>query len=248
MKGVILAGDSGSKLYPLTLGIPKQLLPIYNKPMIYYPIETLVEVGVLDILIITSPEQIQSFVKALGDGSKFGARFTYATQNTPEGAVQAFSIGEEFISNDSVCFITGDCIIWGDDKAAKLIKAIRAANNSGYSTIFVYMDCDKEQYGVARLNKNGECEAIEGMVKDTLHYSITGLYVFPKGVSDYAKVIDKSERGRYEIVTLNQVYLNENKLRVQILGKDFRWFDTNSFDSLQEVSNYLQKKYITKKQ
>lgn len=242
MKGIILAGDQGDRLFPLTMGIPKQLLPIYDKPMIFYPIETLVEVGIDEILIITSPKHTSSFVNALGEGSRFGAHFTYATQAPPEGAAQAFTIGEEFLAKESVCFITGDCIIFGEDRAAKLSKAIRAAKSSGQATIFVSRDYDPDQYGVAKLDNNGKCIMVEGKASDTVHYSITGLYVFPKGVADYAKVIEKSERGRLEITTLNQMYLNGKKLQVQILGDNFRWFDTNSFDSLLTVSNYIQKK------
>lgn len=243
MKGIILAGEQDDRLYPLTMGIPKQLLPIYNKPMIFYPIETLVEVGVNDILIITSPQHTTSFVNALGDGSSFGAHFTYATQANPEGAAQAFTIGEEFLAKESVCFITGDCIIMGDDRANKLSKAIRAAKNSGQATIFVSNDFDPKQYGVAKLDKNGKCMNVEGNVSDSAHYSITGLYVFPKGVADYAKVIEKSERGRLEVTTLNQMYLRDNKLQVQILGDNFRWFDTNSFNSIMAASNYIQKNF-----
>ena len=242
MKGIILAGDQGDRLYPLTIGIPKQLLPIYDNPMIFYPIETLVEVGIDEILIITSPKHTSSFVNALGEGSRFGAHFTYATQATPEGAAQAFTIGEEFLAKESVCFITGDCIILGEDRAAKLSKAIRAAKSSGQATIFVSRDYDPDQYGVAKLDNHGKCITVEGKASDTVHYSITGLYVFPKGVADYAKLIEKSERGRLEITTLNQMYLNGKKLQVQILGDNFRWFDTNSFDSLLTVSNYIQKK------
>ena len=233
MKGIILAGEQDDRLYPLTMGIPKQLMPIYDKPMIFYPIETLVEVGIDEILIITSPKHTSSFVNALGDGSRFGAHFTYATQATPEGAAQAFTIGEEFLAKESVCFITGDCIIFGEDRAAK---------SSGQATIFVSRDYDPDQYGVAKLDNNGKCITVEGKASDTVHYSITGLYVFPKGVADYAKVIEKSERGRLEITTLNQMYLNGKKLQVQILGDNFRWFDTNSFDSLLTVSNYIKKK------
>lgn len=247
MKGIILAGDQGNRLFPLTMGIPKQLLPIYDKPMIFYPIETLVEVGVKDILIITSPNHTSAFVNALGDGSRFGARFTFATQTNPEGAAQAFTIGEEFLAKESVCFITGDCIILGEDRAAKLSKAIRAAKSSGQATIFVSRDYDPHQYGVAKLDSNGKCMMVEGKASDSIHYSITGLYVFPKGVADYAKVIEKSERGRLEITTLNQMYLKSNKLQVQILGDNFRWFDTNSFESLMTVSIYIQNKSKTKK-
>lgn len=241
MKGIILAGEQGSVLSPLTLGIPKQLIPIYNKPMIYFPIQTLVEVGVKDILIITSPRHNDAFINALGDGSRFGASFSFATQFSPEGAAQAFTIAEDFLNNESVCFISGDCIILGDDRANKLNKAIRAARNSGQASIFVSHDFDPNQYGVVHLDEKGKCERIEGRPSIEPYYSITGLYVFPKGVSDYAKVIEKSERGRLEVTSLNQAYLNENKLQVQILGDDFLWFDTNSFDSLMKVSQYIQK-------
>lgn len=240
MKGIILAGSSGNKLQPLTCGIPKQLLPIYNKPMIHFPIETLVEAGVTDILIIIDPLYVSSFIAALGDGSKFGARFTYATQMNPEGTAQAFRIAEEFLDRDSVCFITGDCIILGQNRAEKLQKAIRAAEKSGQATIFVFKDYDPNQYGVALLNSNGKCEKVEGKPTIRSYYSITGLYIFPRGVADYAKVIEKSERGLLEVTALNQAYLSENKLQTQVLGSNFRWFDTNSIDSLMTVSNYVQ--------
>ncbi len=241
MKGIILAGDSGSKLYPLTRGIPKQLLPIYDSPMIYYPIETLVEAGIKDILIITSPHFTDNFVSALGDGSSFGAHFTFATQVLPEGSAQAFTIGEDFLANDPVCLITGDCIILGKDRSTKLYKAIRAAKNSGQATIFVVRDNDPTQYGIAQLDKKGKCKDVKGQTSDNNTYSITGLYVFPKGVANYAKIIAKSERGRFEVTTIQQMFLEENKLQVQKLGDDFIWFDTNTVDNLLRVSNYIQK-------
>ena len=241
MKGIILAGDQGTRLAPLTLGVPKQLLPIYNKPMIYYPIETLVEVGVTDILIITSPQHTSAFINVLGDGSQFGVRFTYSTQISPEGIAQAITIGEKFLQKESsVCFITGDCIILGEERSTKLRKAIRAAQKSGHATIFVCKDSEPNQYGVAILNNKGKCEKVEGKPSEFMHYSITGLYVFPKGVANYAKVLKKSERGLLEITSLNQVYLDENKLQVQILGDSFKWFDTNTFDNLLAVSKYIQ--------
>lgn len=240
-KGIILAGDAGNRLSPLTLGIPKQLLPLYDKPMIYYPIELLVGVGIKDILIITSQEHASTFIQALGDGSAFGARFTYAIQSKPEGAAQAFTIGEEFVGDEPVCMITGDCIILGKDRNIKLQKAIRAAKNSGQATVFVCRDRDPEQYGVVTLDTKGKCLTIEGKPTTPLYYSITGLYVFPKGVADYAKIVEKSERGRLEVTSLNKAYFEKNKLQVQILGDDFLWFDTNSFDSLQIISNYIQK-------
>lgn len=240
-KGIILAGDSGNKLEPLTLGIPKQLLPLYDKPMIYYPIELLVGVGVKDILIITSQEHASTFIKALGDGSAFGARFTYAIQSKPDGAAQAFTIGEEFIGEEPVCLITGDCILLGKDRNAKLQKAMRAALNSGQASIFVCRDWDPNQYGVVTLDSDGKCITIEGKTTNPLYYSITGLYVFPKGVADYAKHVGKSERGRLEVTSLNKTYFEKNKLQVQVLGSDFMWFDTNSFDSLLVINNYIQK-------
>lgn len=240
-KGIILAGDSGNKLVPLTLGIPKQLLPLYDKPMIYYPIELLVGVGVKDILIITSQEHASTFIQALGDGSAFGVRFTYAVQPKPDGAAQAFMIGEDFLENEPVCFITGDCIIFGKDRNIKLQKAMRAAKNSGQASIFVCRDRDPNQYGVVTLDSEGKCLTIEGKSTKSLYYSITGLYVFPKGVADYAKIIEKSDRGRLEVTSLNKTYFEMNKLQVQVLGDDFLWFDTNSFDSLQVINNYIQK-------
>lgn len=240
MKGIILAGEQGDILYPLTLGIPKQLIPIYNKPMIFYPIETLVEVGITDILIITGPQYVATFVNALGDGARFGAHFTYMSQPSPEGIAQAFTIGEEFIGKKSVCFLTGDCIILGADRANKLKKAIRAADNSGQATIFVTRDFDSNQYGVAKLDSKGKCKQVKGKANDSSLYSITGLYVFPKGVSDIAKIIDRSERGRFEITSLNQIYFKENKLQVQILGSDIKWFDTNSFDNLLTIGKFIQ--------
>lgn len=240
MKGIVLSGNSGDRLHPLTLGVPKQLLPIYDKPMVYYPIETLVEVGIKDILIITDPLHLESFVNTLGDGSKFGVRLTYSIQQKPEGAAQAFKIAEDFINDESVCFITGDCIILGDKRAERLRKAIRAAENSGQSTIFICRDNDPDQYGVVTLGSKGKCEKVEGRPLDSNYYSITGLYVFPKGVADYARVIEKSERGRLEVVSINQAYLKASKLQAQILGTEFRWFDTNSFDSLLTVSKFIQ--------
>lgn len=240
MKGVILAGDSGQRLHPLTLGVSKQLLPIFDKPMIHYPIETLVGAGIKDILIITSPKYSANFVSALGDGSAFGARFSYSIQSSPDGAAQAFTIAEEYLDKSPVCLITGDCIIIGDDRDEKLRKAIRAAKNSGQATIFLSKEYDPNQYGVARLDQNGKCEEIKESADNRKDYSITGLYVFPKGVTEFAKFVEKSERGRYEVTSLNQIYLQENKLQAQILGDNYKWFDTNTFDNLLAASNYIK--------
>lgn len=240
MKGIVLAGDSGQRLHPLTLGVPKQLLPIYDKPMIHYPIETLVGAGIKDILIITSPKYSANFVSALGDGLVFGANFSYSIQSSPDGAAQAFTIAEEYLDKSPVCMITGDCIIIGDDRDEKLRKAIRAARNSGQATIFLSKEYDPNQYGVATLNQKGKCEEIKESADNRRDYSITGLYVFPKGVSEFAKLIEKSERGRYEVTSLNQIYLQENKLQVQILGDNYKWFDTNSIDNLLIASNFIK--------
>ena len=240
MKGIVLAGDSGQRLHPLTLGVPKQLLPIYDKPMIYYPIETLVGAGIKDILIITSPQYSANFVSALGDGSAFDALFSYSIQSSPEGVAQAFTIAEEYIDKSPVCMITGDCIIIGNDRDEKLLKAIRAAKNSGQATIFLSKDYDPNQYGVATLDQKGKCKEIKESADNRRDYSITGLYVFPKGVAEFAKLIEKSERGRYEVTSLNQIYLQENKLQVQILGDNYKWFDTNSIDNLLIASNFIK--------
>lgn len=247
MKGIVLAGDSGERLFPLSKGIPKQLLPIYDQPMIYYPIETLVESGIKEILIITSPKYITNFVSALGDGSKFGAKLSFTTQVSPDGVAQALTIGEEFLAKEPVCLITGDCIIIGNDRAVKLRKAIRAAKNSAQATIFVFSDKDPAQYGVVKLDKDGKCETIEGSSRASGWYSIAGLYVFPKGASNYAKVIEKSERGRYEVTSLDQMYLKNNKLQVQVLADNFRWLDTNTIDNILLASNFIKEKNNIKK-
>lgn len=241
MKGIILAGDSGKRLDPLTRGIPKQLLPVYDRPMIYFPIETLVEAGIKDILIITSPQYESNFKSALGDGSELGANFSYATQSSAEGAAQAFTIGEEFLAKEPVCMITGDCIILGKDRTTKLKKAIRAASKSGQATIFVIRDNDPSQYGIAKLDEKGKCKDVNGQTSDNSKYSITGLYVFPNGVVNYAKTIEKSERGRFEITTIQKLFLDANKLQAQTLGNDYLWFDTNTVDNLLKASNYIQK-------
>ena len=242
MKGIILAGDSGCNLHPLTLGIPKQLLPLYDRPMICYPIETLVEAGIKDILIITSPQHTSNFVSALGDGSAFGAQFTFATQVTPEGSAQALTIAEDFLAKEPVCMITGDCIIFGERRKEKLGKAIRAAKNSGQATIFIVRDDDPSQYGVAKLDDKGKCIGIEGKITDSNKYAITGLYVFPKGVANYAKLVGKSERGRYEVTTIQQKYLVEDKLQIQKLDSGYVWLDTSTIDNLLRASIFIQNK------
>ena len=246
MKGIILAGDSGSKLEHLTRGVPKQLLPIYDRPMIYYPIETLVDAGITDILIITSPQYTANFTSALGDGSVFGAHFTFAQQIKPEGSAQAFTIGEDFLAKEPVCMITGDCIIFGKDRTKKLKKAIRAACKSGQATIFVIRDNDPSQYGIAKLDEKGKCKDVNGQTSDNSNYSITGLYVFPKGVANYAKIIEKSDRGRFEVTTIQKLFLDANKLQAQTLGNDYFWCDTNTVDNLLKASNYIKKNQTKK--
>lgn len=241
MKGIVLAGSLGDKLHPLTLGVPKHLLPIYDRPMIYYAIETLVEVGIKDILVISEPKHLSAFVNALSADSSFDVNFTFATQSSPEGIAQALTIGERFLKNEEVCFITGDCIIHGKKRYKKIRTAILAAELSGQSTIFVTDDFDSEQYGFAKLDEKGKCKGIEGKVMDRSFYSITGLYVFPKGVSNLVKLIEKSERGRLEMTSLNQTYLEDNKLQVQRLDYNFKWFDTNSIDNILRASLYFQK-------
>lgn len=239
MKGVILAGDTGTSLHPLTIGIPKQLLPLYDKPMIYYPIETLVSIGIKDILIITSPKHEEIFKMALGEGSTFGASFSYKTQESPEGVAQALTIGEEFIGMDPVCLTTGDCIIIGKDLPKRLETAIRAAKKSGNASVFVCSDRDPRQYGIVRRNKDGKCESLSDKPTQESYYSITGIYFFPKGVAEYAKEIKRSERGRFEVTDIDKMYHALGKLQIHLLGNDFKWFDTNTIDNIHKLSHYL---------
>jgi glucose-1-phosphate thymidylyltransferase len=238
-KGIILAGDSGSKLHPLTLGIPKPLIPVYDRPLIYLPIETLTSVGVTDILIITSPRHAAAFKEALGNGERFGAHFSYAVQRLPEGAAQAFTIAEEFVGSSPVCFITGDCVVRGKNLSELLRKALRGAK-TGQATVFIQGDTDAEQYGAVELDADGKCAHVVGEPSRQFHYSIIGLGVYPKGVAECARQIQKSERGRYEITDLNGIYHDSQKLCVQMLGWDYEWFDTNSFDSMLALGNYIK--------
>lgn len=240
MKGIILAGDSGTRLHPITLGVPKQLLPIYDKPMIYYPIIILVEAGIKDVLIITTPESEDSFRNCLGDGSWFCANIRYATQDEPKGIAQALVIAEDFVHGDNVCLITGDTIIIGDSLKSHMSKAFKAAEISGNATIFVMHGYENEQYGSIKQEANGKygevlCEYANGII-----CSITGLYVYPRNASERAKQIELSERNLYEIVALNKIYQDEGKLLIQSLGKDCIWFDTNTPDNLLKCSNYMQ--------
>lgn len=241
MKGIILAGDSGTGLHPLTLGVPKQLLPLYNKPMIFHPLAVLVESGVTDILIITAKEYRETFYHALGDGSAFGGHLSYAHQEQPEGIAQAIMIGRDFIGDDSVCLVTGDTIIIGDSLQKSLAKAYKAAEKSGNATIFVDNDYDPQQYGVVVLGKNGKAEAISGKSKNSnYYYSITGLYVFPNSVLAHIFDIKKSERNRYEITSVSKVFQDKNMLQIQELPSDCRWLDTNTFDTLLDSSKIIR--------
>lgn len=246
MKGIILAGDSGERLHPLTIGIPKQLLPVYDKPMIYYPIYTLVQAGIEDILIITTAEQQPLFQKALGDGSRFKANFSYTVQDEPKGIAQAISIGEEFIGKESVCLITGDMIIDGDNVSERIKKAIRAVKKSGNATIFVENKTYPDQYGQVLMNKEWKVEDVVG-TSDKPHYlSIASFYVFPNSVIKHACCLDLSERGRLEITDVNKRFFEECKLQVQVLDSKCIWLDTNTIENIWRCGDYMRKKSIKK--
>lgn len=236
MKGIVLSGDSGSRLYPLTLGIPKQLLPIYDKPMIYYPIETLVKAGISEILVITTSAQQSAFKGYLGDGSALNCKITYANQDEPKGIAEALVIGKDFIGNDAVCLITGDTIITGETLSLQLQKAFKAVEKSGNATIFVSKDTDADQYGKVVRNKT-----IVGESNDYYYKSITGLYVFPIRAAEKVSLIEPSERGLLEITAVSQLYQELNKLQIQELTSDSEWLDTNTFDSLVKCNTFMQK-------
>lgn len=240
MKGIVLAGDTGSRLHPLTLGVPKQLLPIYDKPMIYYPIETLVQSGIRDILIITTVEHHTLFKKALGDGTRFDAKFQYAIQEVASGIAQAINIASNFIGKDSVCLITGDMIIAGDGVKNHISKAIRAVEKSGNATIFVENKNYPDQYGRVVMNRDRKIESIVGVTNTNDYYSIASFYVFPNTVLKVAKEIVPSERGRYEITDVNKCFFDKCKLQVQVLDSNCIWFDTNSIDNMQKCSIYMK--------
>lgn len=241
MKGIILAGDSGERLHSLTMGVPKQLLPIYDKPMVYYPLQTLVQSGVKDILMITTEDNRGSFQRTLGDGQSFGLHLSYACQDKPEGIAQAIMIGEDFIGNDALCLITGDTIILGDSIQKQLTKAYKAAEKSGHATIFVDQDYDPNQYGVVVLGNQGSFSEIAGVSSKPNYYSITGLYVFPNRVLKHIFEIEKSERQRYEITSVSQIFKNRNKLLIQKLPSDCTWLDTSTYDSILDSSLYIRK-------
>ena len=241
MKGIVLAGGSGTRLYPITKGISKQLMPIYDKPMVYYPISVLMLAGIRDILIISTPYDLPGFKRLLGDGSDYGVHFTYAEQPSPDGLAQAFTIGKDFIGDDSVCLVLGDNIFHGSGFTAKLKEAVRAAEEEKKATVFGYWVNDPERYGVAEFDKEGNCLSIEEKPEQPKsNYAVVGLYFYPNKVVDVASKIEPSARGEYEITTVNQWFLRDNELKVQTLGRGFAWLDTGTHDSLSEASTYIE--------
>ena len=241
MKGIVLAGGSGTRLYPITKGISKQLMPIYDKPMVYYPISVLMLAGIRNILIISTPYDLSGFKRLLGDGSDYGVHFTYAEQPSPDGLAQAFTIGKDFIGDDSVCLVLGDNIFHGAGFTGKLKEAVRAAEEDRKATVFGYWVKDPERYGVAEFDKDGNCLSIEEKPEHPKsNYAVVGLYFYPNKVVDVASKIEPSARGEYEITTVNQWFLRDNELKVQTLGRGFAWLDTGTHDSLSEASTYIE--------
>lgn len=241
MKGIVLAGGSGTRLYPITKGISKQLMPIYDKPMVYYPISVLMLAGIREILIISTPYDLPGFKRLLGDGSDYGVHFTYAEQPSPDGLAQAFTIGKDFIGDDSVCLVLGDNIFHGAGFMPKLKEAVRAAEKEKKATVFGYWVNDPERYGVAEFDTEGNCLSIEEKPQHPKsNYAVVGLYFYPNKVVDVASSIKPSARGEYEITTVNQWFLHDNELKVQTLGRGFAWLDTGTHDSLSEASTYIE--------
>ena len=241
MKGIVLAGGSGTRLYPITKGISKQLMPIYDKPMVYYPISVLMLAGIREILIISTPHDLPGFKRLLGDGSDYGVSFTYAEQPSPDGLAQAFTIGADFIGNDSACLVLGDNIFHGAGFTNMLKEAVRTADEDKKATVFGYWVNDPERYGVAEFDKEGNCLSIEEKpVKPKSNYAVVGLYFYPNKVVEVAKNIKPSARGEYEITTVNQQFLADGELKVQTLSRGFAWLDTGTHDSLSEASTYIE--------
>lgn len=241
MKGIILAGGSGTRLYPITKGISKQLLPVYDKPMVYYPLSTLMLAGIRDILLISTPRDLPLFRQLLGDGSDYGIRLSYKEQPSPDGLAQAFLLGEEFLGGEPGCLILGDNIFHGSYFVPKLERAIYDAEVNGEATIFGYWVKDPERYGVAEIGANGKCLSIEEKPKDPKsNYAVVGLYFYPGDVVAKAKTIKPSARGELEITTLNQLYLSEQRLNLQLLGRGFAWLDTGTHQSLSQASIYIE--------